>query len=193
MLLRWICNNGPVVPPVPHRTPPPPTAAVHVEVVHLALAALAAPGLGWSVTGHPLDPGRDPDSVARSCVDHAAAVLAVHSTSWRWQPPSTLVLTYAALLAHTDLELHPLEDPVILTSGDPLRPRPTDLHDHHVVAHAVWHLAVLAERDPVFARLATHPQHRQLFDALRAAARQTPTTTFEQAHPGATAPAELTG
>ena len=177
-------------PPVPHLTPPLPTTAVHVEVVHLALAA---PGLGWSVTGHPLDAGRDPDSVARTCVDPTATMLAVHSTSWRWQPPGTLVLTYAALLEHTELALRPLDDPVILTSGDPLRPRPTDLHDHHVVAHAVWHVAMLAERDPVFARLATHPQHRQLFDALRAAAAQTPTTTFEQAHPGAAAPAALTG
>ncbi len=32
-----------------------------------------------------------------------------------------------------------------------------------------------------------------LFDALRAAAAQTPTTTFEKAHPGAAAPAALTG
>jgi hypothetical protein len=78
-----------------------------------------------------------------------------------------------------------LVDPVIVTSGDPLRPRPDGLHDHHVVAHAVWHLAVLAQRDPVVGAVAADAAHGPLFAALAGAAGVMPTATFAQAHPAA--------
>lgn len=155
---------------------------MRVEVIGLALTA--AGQLGWSLTEQAAAPGEDPDRVARRLAGRSALV---HSTSWRWDPPGVVVLTYAAVALEPVGQADVLVDPVIVTSGDPLRPRPDGLHDHHVVAHAVWHLAVLATRDPVVAAVAADPAHQGLFAAMARTAGVTHTATFEQAHPDSAA------
>jgi len=73
-----------------------------------------------------------------------------------------------------------LEQPSVLCSRDARRPTPTVLHAHHVVAHAVRHLADLAERDPVVAAALLEQPGLEL--ALRSAARGTPVAPHAQAH-----------
>lgn len=148
--------------------------------------------VGWSIHGQWVPSGRDPDLVARRIAAGQGTPVLVHSTSWRWEPPDGVVLTYAAVIAADApaVDLRSLDDPVIVSSGDPLRPRPDDLHDHHVVAHAVWHLAVLTGRDPAITALARQPAHQPLFEAIAAAAGRMPTSTYAQAHPGMDAAAE---
>ncbi|MCU0264182.1 MAG: hypothetical protein MUF09_11040 [Candidatus Nanopelagicales bacterium] len=160
----------------------PLTARVRVEVITVGMTARGR--VGWSLAEEWAAGGRNPDAVARQIASGVGSPVLVHSTSWRWEPPDSLVLTYAAVIDGSAVDLVELEDPVIVTSGDPLRPRPDDLHDHHVVAHAVWHLATLAGRDPAITSLAGDPDHRRLFQAITAAAGQTPTSTYAQAHPG---------
>jgi hypothetical protein len=159
-----------------------PTTDVLVEVIRLGLTA--AGQLGWSLSQQAAAAGEDPDRVARRLAGHGSPPALVHSTSWRWDPPGVVVLTYAAAGGEPVGQVDVLDDPVIVTSGDPLRPRPDGLHDHHVVAHAVWHVAVLAARDPVVAAVAADPEHRDLFAAMARAAGVMPTATFQQAHPG---------
>ena len=160
----------------------PLTARVRVEVITVGIT----PGgrVGWSLAEEWAAGGQDPDRVARGLAAGQGTPVLVHSTSWRWEPPDSVVLTYVAVIDASVADLTPLQDPVIVTSGDPLRPRPDDLHDHHVVAHAVWHLAVLAGRDPAITSLAGDPAHRRLFQEITAAAGQMPTSTYAQAHPG---------
>lgn len=160
----------------------PPATEVRVEVIHLALTT--AGHLSWSLTQQAAAPAEDPDRVAHRL---AGRSVVVHSTSWRWDPPGAVVLTYAAVAEQPVAQAEVLVDPIIVTSGDPLQPRPDGLHDHHVAAHAVWHLAVLAARDPVMGAVAADPAHQDLFAAMAQTARVTPTATFEQAHPGSAA------
>ncbi|MEV8343125.1 hypothetical protein [Streptomyces niveus] len=77
----------------------------------------------------------------------------VHSTSWRATDEGQIVLTY---LIHPDpapdLPGTPLPDPgAIARSPRAGHPTPPDLKPHHVVAHAVRHLAFLARTDPAVA------------------------------------------
>lgn len=151
---------------------------MRVEVISLGLTE--AGQLGWSLTQQLAAPGEDPDHVARRL---AGPVVLVHSTSWRWDPPGVVALTYAAVGEEAQDEVNVLVDPVIVTSGDPMRPRPDGLHDHHIVAHAVWHLVAIATRDPVVGTVAADPRYQDLFAAMAHAAGVMPTATFEQAHP----------
>jgi hypothetical protein len=78
----------------------------------------------------------------------AGAVL--HSTSWRVERAGRLVVTYAALPdPEPGRPAVPLLEPAVVVGPTALRPSPQTLHGHHVAAHAVRHLADLAERDPV--------------------------------------------
>ncbi len=173
-----LCKNT----PVPTARALPQCTEVRVEVIRLALTA--AGQLGWSLSQQGAASTEDPDRVAHRL---AGRSVLVHSTSWRWDPPGVVVLTYAAVAEEPSLEVDMLVDPVIVTSGDPMLPRPDGLHDHHVVAHAVWHLTVLAARDPVISAMAADPVHQDLFAAMARTAGVTPTATFEQAHPSSAA------
>lgn len=56
----------------------------------------------------------------------------------------------------------------VVTSPDPTRPSPPTLHEHHVVAHAVRHLANLQRTDPTIRRAvaaADSPSWRHLLAA----------------------------
>lgn len=94
----------------------------------------------------------------------------------------SFVLTYAvAPDPSPQLPATPLTAPAVICSGDPIRPTPPDLHAHHIAAHAVRHLAYLADTDPAVAAtdvLSTH----ELWHAIRAIGPQTPAAVHETAH-----------
>jgi hypothetical protein len=135
----------------------PRAAAVAVEVVALSLDPDprdgADPVLGYRVLRGDVEPGEHPD-VSALLVAGCASPDVSHSTSWRWEDGS-VVLTYALVPdpapGPTVRHLH---DPAVVWSGDPTRPSPPALHEHHVVAHAVRHLAGLIGTDPGIARVA---------------------------------------
>jgi hypothetical protein len=136
---------------------------VQVEVILIRHDPSPTGPLAYRVIQAPLPEGTTPDATAaRLCtvtgtetgtgtgtVDLGAAigtgdpgVEVLHSTSWRHEPTRGVVLTYAALPdPRPDLPATALHTPSVVCSGDPLRPAPDVLHDHHIAAHAVRHLA----------------------------------------------------
>ena len=156
--------------------PPSQLRRVDVEVVLLGLT----PGeqLTWQLLRAPL-PASAPDDAALALAGEQAGPVC-HSTSWR-HDDGTLVLTYAVVRpAGSTGAGTVLEQPSVVCSQDARRPAPPVLHAHHVVAHAVRHLADLAERDPVVA--AALLEQPALERALRRAARSTPVAPHAQAH-----------
>lgn len=120
---------------------------VHVEVILLGL--MAGRRLSYRTVRTPL-PGHAPPD------DHALALAALkdgqpgavcHSTSWRTEG-DLLVLTYGATPDPPPQHSISLDEPSVICSQDPVRPRPEHVHAHHVAAHAARHLAYLAEHDP---------------------------------------------
>jgi hypothetical protein len=119
--------------------------------------------------------------------DHALALsgglasdAVLHSTSWR-QEQGRLVLTYAALPdPNPAAPAQSLVAPSVVAGSTSLRPSPDVLHAHHVAAHAVRHLADLAERDPVVTAAAA--QQPQLWAEVTRTARRTPTGTHDVVH-----------
>ena len=112
--------------------------------------------------------------------DRGGAVL--HSTSWRVEGPGRLVVTYAALPdPEPGRPAVPLLEPAVVVGATALRPSPQVLHAHHVAAHAVRHLADLAERDPVVREAAA--LQPELWAAVALTAARTPAAgSHEQAH-----------
>lgn len=150
-------------------------SAVEIEV--LVLRASGAE-VGYRTIRGRLQEGEDPDAGALRIVGTSAPELC-HSTSWRFERPGTVVLSYAVLPDPQPGEpALPLRSPSVLCSGDPGRPTPPVLHAHHVVAHAVRHLAYLAEHDPAIAAVATGP----LWSTIRAVAERMPTGTHPEVH-----------
>jgi hypothetical protein len=99
-----------------------------------------------------------------------------------------VVLTYAVVPdPRPDLPAEPLPRVGIVCSPDPLHPSPDGLHDHHVAAHAVRHLAYLAGTDPTVARAAA--VRPRLWRALSDHAVVTTVGDHDQSHHGPTLPA----
>jgi hypothetical protein len=143
-----------------HRSP------VVVEVVYLR--ADRAGGWRYRQETGPLPERTDPQQAARRIAgldDPGRAQSVLHSTSWRYHEAGHIVLTYA---------LVPDPDPgapsAALVSLDIARgshrghPAPAIIDPVHVAAHAVRHLALLAETDPVVA--AAIGEHESLAAAL---------------------------
>ena len=129
-------------------------------------------------------PDADLDAFARELAGAldgpAGAVL--HSTSWRVDRPGRLVVTYAALPdPEPGRPAVPLLEPAVVVGATPLRPSPPVLHGHHVAAHAVRHLADLAQRDPVV-RAAAALQPGLWEAVVRTAARTPAAGSHEEAH-----------
>lgn len=119
---------------------------VHIEVV---LLAPTARGLSYRVVRAPLPARAAPDEHAiglAGLVDGRPGAVC-HSTSWRTED-ELVVLTYAATPDPSPQQAAPLDEPSVICSQDPLRPRPLHVHAHHVAAHAARHLAFLADHDP---------------------------------------------
>jgi hypothetical protein len=77
----------------------------------------------------------------------------IHSTSWRYEAPGQIVLTYLACVAPDG---EPLPDAIHLRMDelpglaptDPLHPRPPVIRERDVLAHGLRHLALLMNREP---------------------------------------------
>lgn len=157
--------------------PVPPV--VDVEVVLLRLEQPRQ--LCYRTLRRRLAEGETPDDVALLVAgDHPTVS---HSTSWRYEPPGLVVLTYAVLPdPDTDVAAVPLVGPAVVCSGNPARPTPANLHGHHIAAHAVRHLAYLARHDPAIANVARSSRHQELWETLHAVAAGIPSGTHAAAH-----------
>ncbi|MGJ7441750.1 hypothetical protein [Aquipuribacter sp. MA13-6] len=165
-------------------------AAPSVQVEVLLLRSGRDGGVAYRTVRRRLDGDADPDLVAAAACD-GDRVRVLHSTSWRHVAGEGVVLTYAAL-PDPDLaaDSSPLVAPAVVSSGDPLRPTPEQLHPHHVAAHAVRHLAELAGRDPAVrtaAEGAWDEAERELWRRVVALAPLVPTGTHEAVHAAARA------
>jgi hypothetical protein len=124
---------------------------VDVEVLVLRLLSADVLGHRWVRGSLPIE--ASPDERAVELVACRSGLC--HSTSWRQDRPGLLVLTYAALpdpCPH--VAAAPLLLPLVVTGGGALNPSPAEVDPGHVAAHAVRHLADLAERDPVVREIA---------------------------------------
>lgn len=120
-----------------------------------------------------------PDQLAHSIsfLDDQDPASLCHSTSWRYEEATaqgptvgptlgpTVVLTYAALPSKKIGR--PVEAAPVMASGDPLRPTPPGLHEHHVVAHAMRHLIDLSTSDPAILLAASQPSAELLWQRMR--------------------------
>ena len=124
-----------------------------VEVEVLVLRLLSADVLGHRWVRGTLPADGSPDERVLELVRCSSGLC--HSTSWRQDRPGLLVLTYAAVPDPCPHEAAaPLLLPLVVTGGEALHPRPVEVDPGHVAAHAVRHLADLAERDPVVREVA---------------------------------------
>lgn len=147
----------------------------------MVLLAPTARGLTYRVLRAALGEHTTPDEHAlgvSGLVDGRPGAIC-HSTSWRTED-ELVVLTYAATPDPYPQLAAPLDEPSVICSQDPLRPRPPHMHAHHVAAHAARHLAYLAEHDPtVQAALVQLPE---LLAQLRSLAATVPVAPHGLAH-----------
>ncbi len=154
--------------------------AVRVEVLFLRLDDDGE--VAWRRADGPVPQGTSPHEVALRLCGGPGRATFLHSTSWRYEDEQELVLTYTALPdPDPGAPAVALVDPCIVSSGDAVRPQPELLHLHHVVAHAVRHVAELVGRDPVVAEAARHGDP-DLWRRVVEVAATTPTATHDRAH-----------
>lgn len=145
-------------------SPRPASREVDVEVV---LLREAAGSIAYRVLRAPLQDDDHPDLAALLLAGCAAPSVS-HSTSWRMDD-DVVVLTYAVVPdPDPSAPAQTLGEPTIVWSGDATRPSPKELHAHHVVAHAVRHLANLRATDPGVRRAAASSEHALLWDLVAA-------------------------
>lgn len=122
---------------------------------------------------------QDPDALVLELLDspqHGIPSIArkncfVHSTSWRYEPRQTVVLTY---FVYSDLHsfrknpgrLLRLQDAAIPASSDPTRPRPAHIAEEHVVAHGIRHLSHLVKDNSQNVRSILAPQSIQILQEM---------------------------
>lgn len=130
----------------------------------LELFLLTSTPEGFHVVSRNLDitqETRDPDLVAdeylkflfqdsRLITDADRYIL--HSTSWRYDAPKTITLTYVAYadsfsFKHLDPRLLRVDDIAIAQTKNPKKPRPAVITSSSVVSHALRHLAFLVATD----------------------------------------------
>ena len=104
---------------------------------------------------------RDPDKVADeyiqflfqdSSVIHDKKKYILHSTSWRYDPPQTIILTYLVYAASFSFkQLNPFllrfEQIAVAQTDNPKVPRPKNLTQISVISHGIRHLAYLISND----------------------------------------------
>ena len=161
----------------------PPAAGVIVEVFFLRLRADGS--LAYRVEQRPWSPGGTPDQAALDLAGlvpgGTAAGTVSHSTSWRFVTPDQVILTYAVLPDPEPARAAtPLIEAGVVCSGDALLPAPPQLHDHHVAAHAVRHLAYLVEHDPAVGAAAS--AQPDLWAVVTAYGVRTPVGTHGEVH-----------
>lgn len=108
------------------------------------------------ITGH----DNDPDDIVHEMMERWGCGATaggrqhcfVHSTSWRYEPERTIVLTY---FVYSDLPLFknregktlPLDRASVSRGNSPERPRPHRIDEEHVVAHGIRHLGHLVRQN----------------------------------------------
>lgn len=126
-------------------------AAVEVELYRVAFVA---DGLRYRRDAVPLGRGDNaPDQTVRSVTKNSPSLSLFHSTSWRYEQPSKVVLTYLATTAVDDPSMNSAteirgRDLPGVGPTDPLHPRPKEIHELDVLAHGLRHLAFLVRTDP---------------------------------------------
>jgi hypothetical protein len=104
-----------------------------------------------------------PEEVKNNCF--------VHSTSWRFEPRQTIVLTY---LVYSDLllfrknpgKLLSLHDTAISSSNHLHIPRPPEITETHVLSHGIRHLSQLVKNNCQNVRSILTPQSLQIFQEM---------------------------
>lgn len=148
--------------------PGPPGVVVEVVLIRLQSGVLHHRFARRTLTGD-----ERPDNAALDLA-RAEDGAVCHSTSWRYQD-GDVVLTYAVVPdPQPSRPAVALTAPSVLSSSDPLRPTPADIHEHHVVAHAVRHLAYLANTDPTIADVAAADTPGGCWTTLLAVGNATP-------------------
>jgi len=109
--------------------------------------------LAYRYASGPLRVSESPDIAAAriSGADLADPLLPVivHSTSWRHLSDGTIVLTY--IVASDPQPAQPAVPVLnldIARGPDSRHPTPTEIQSEHVAAHAIRHLAFIADTDP---------------------------------------------
>jgi hypothetical protein len=126
-----------------------PTATrVDVEVFMVGLAEALTETLRFIHHQGDLTRGNNPDIRAKELTANAAAaIVLIHSTSWRWEKDGRIVLTYLAWVQDGAIlvEADPVPNFTPPGSGptDPLRPRPSQIRKLDPLAHGLRHLAFL--------------------------------------------------
>lgn len=119
----------------------------------------------------PVEDGLDPDDVVWALLEPrhgipGPAASVVHSTSWRWEEGSIVILTYVACARGLELPLEPVRhlarEAVTFCGAHPLRPRPERIREEDVLAHAIRHMGFLVHA----------PSSRSVADALSPEARE---------------------
>lgn len=124
------------------------TTSVAVEVFTVGLGDAETDQLRYQRTEGALSDGLNPDDRARALAT-AAGIALLHSTSWRWEPDGTIVLTYLAWAADGSLGAGARPLPALAPPGptDPLHPRPPEIRELDPLAHGLRHLAFLLRTD----------------------------------------------
>lgn len=109
---------------------------------------------------------------AHGAVSAPQAASFLHSTSWRYETPGEIVLTYLAYVppssaALTGARHFPVANLPTPAPTDPLHPRPPHIAELDVLAHGLRHLAFLIKREPNGSvALAVDPAGRQVLTQL---------------------------
>jgi hypothetical protein len=96
-----------------------------------------------------------------------------HSTSWRYEPDQSLILTYLVWVSGENIKTLPTQtlDPETVqmpTGAGPMAPRPLELHEEQVLIHGLRHLSYLfhKRRDPNVIKALEEPGTAKFFKTL---------------------------
>jgi len=135
---------------LPADVPPQASPRVAVEVFSVGFPTSQDHRLRFARREAPLVEGQNPDPLSRSlATGDAAAIAAIHSTSWRWERDGCIVVTYVAWMKEGQLGADARLLPPLSAPGptDPLHPRPTQIRELDPLAHGLRHLAFLVRQD----------------------------------------------
>jgi hypothetical protein len=104
------------------------------------------------VAGLSQSPPVDPDTAASELASPVGRRAMLHSTSWRWEPDGTIVLTYLAYFEPNNFSagtvtLLARKELAPVPTTNPNRPRPKVIREADVLAHGMRHLSFLVRND----------------------------------------------
>lgn len=133
--------------------------ALSLEIILSSLADAAT--VRYAVMREDIsDRENDPDRIVNELLEsrswgisaEISASSFIHSTSWRFDPPRAIVLTYFVysdcnLFEGTSGKLLRLSDAVLCSGQSPQCPRPAVIAEENVVAHGLRHLSHLVRQN----------------------------------------------